>query len=97
MNEEIRKSNKNGTGVLPEIEKNLSEVERHIANIRKSIEEGLADINWTNQRLMELASEREKLEARRAEISNIEVQPELDVEAVKDHLGRLHDVMGARE
>jgi hypothetical protein len=34
-----------------------------IGNIRRSIEDGLADVGWANQRLAELLTEREQLEA----------------------------------
>jgi hypothetical protein len=63
VNEELRRIWEESVGCDPAAPKKLKEIDAKIANIRKAIEDGLADAAWANARLPELLAERERIQA----------------------------------
>jgi hypothetical protein len=62
INQELRQLWEQSTGRDPNAAKSLADVERKIGNVRRAIEDGLADAAWANTRLPELLRERDKLQ-----------------------------------
>ena len=63
VNEELRHLWEATDGDHATAQKTLRAAESRIANIRKAVEEGLADVAWANQRMGELMAERASLGA----------------------------------
>ena len=61
MNLELKEIWEESNGCDPDAPQKLREVEGKVANIRKAIEEGLADTAWANGRLRDLLSEQKEL------------------------------------
>jgi len=61
VNSELKQIWERSHGYDPDASQKLQEVEAKIGNIRKSIEDGLADTTWANSRLRELSAERDGL------------------------------------
>ena len=87
VNDELRSIWEESHGIDPAVELHLSEAETKIANIRKAIEEGLADTAWANQRLRDLTSEREQFAGM---LRTTQQPPQIDIESARAH-GRLVD------
>ena len=60
VNAELRRIWEDSNGYDPSAMSRLSEIDGKIANIRKAIEDGLADTTWANERLKALLAEREQ-------------------------------------
>jgi hypothetical protein len=61
LNARLRQIWEQRSGYNPSAARELEEVERKLANVRQSIEEGLEDAAWADRRLRELAARREEL------------------------------------
>jgi hypothetical protein len=78
INQELRQLWEQSTGRDPNAAKSLADVERKIGNVRRAIEDGLADAAWANARLPELLGERDKLQQETAAGGQ---PPQIDVTA----------------
>lgn len=63
VNAELRRMWEDANGYDPAAASRLVEIDGKIANIRKAIEDGLADTGWANTRLLSLLADREQAEA----------------------------------
>jgi hypothetical protein len=61
VNAELKRIWRQETGVDPDAEKRIREIDMKIAHIRKLLEEGLDDVKWANERLRELRQEHDHL------------------------------------
>lgn len=62
LNRKIKHLWEESNGIEPDVDRLMREIDRKIANIRQSIEDGLAvDIGYFNQRLTELQAEKQRL------------------------------------
>ncbi|HUV04753.1 MAG TPA: zinc ribbon domain-containing protein [Armatimonadota bacterium] len=61
VNEELRRLWEESVGYNPTDGEQLERIEAKLANIRRAIEDGLADTTWANSRLRELSAERDGL------------------------------------
>ena len=89
VNQELRRLWAESTNHDPQSAEQLKQVEAKTAHIRRAIEDGLADAQWANGRLGELAAERERL-AKHATASTR--SPQIDVGTVmayRKQVGRL--------
>ena len=89
VNEELRRLWAESTNHNPQAAEQLKQVEAKVANIHRALEDGLADAQWANSRLRELAAEREQL-GRHATASTR--PPQIDVGTVtayREQVGRL--------
>ena len=59
VNEEVRKLWEKQINHDPQAKRKLAAIDGKIANIRRSIEDGLTDTKWANGRIRELTSQRE--------------------------------------
>ncbi len=61
INTELKRIWEQSSGYDPDANKKLLDIDTKIQNIRQSIEDGLADTVWANQRLRELTAEKQTL------------------------------------
>ena len=61
VNTELRRLFELSNGADRNAARKIADIDTKIANIRQSIEDGLADVRWTNERLNSLFAEREQL------------------------------------
>ncbi len=76
-----------------DIKRHLAEIERGLSNIRSAIESGYGDIQWANDRTMALSSEREKWEAKLAELKGQVMRPRIGVQDVKNLQAKFWDTL----
>jgi hypothetical protein len=62
VNDEVRRLWEASTGYDPDAARQIEAVDRQIANIRRAIADGFADIAWANEELQKLNAQREELE-----------------------------------
>jgi hypothetical protein len=89
VNEELRHLWEATDGDHATAQKTLRAVESRIANIRKAVEEGLADVAWANQRMGELMAERASLGA----VGPNRRPPQLDVKTAMEYRRQLDSVL----
>jgi DNA invertase Pin-like site-specific DNA recombinase len=86
VNQELRQLWEQSTGRDPNATRSLADVERKIGNVRRAIEEGLADAAWANTRLPELLQERDKLQQEAAPGGQ---PPQIDAAAALEYCQQL--------
>ena len=77
VNEELRRLWEESTGVDSRVEEKIATLDAKISRIRSAVEEGLDDVQWANQRLKGLLTEREKLSPATGGLPS---PPQIDVE-----------------
>jgi site-specific DNA recombinase len=83
VNDKIRELHTQYANTQIEAERRLAEIGKKIRNLRRALEDSLEDVKWADERLAELASEREKWEARLEAAGSQTVPPELDLAAIR--------------
>lgn len=90
INAELKRIWEQSHGFDPNAFRRLSEIEGKIANIRQSIEDGLADTAWANERLRELIKEQQSLSASATTRGNA---PQLDLQTAIAYRGDVARIM----
>ena len=90
VNRELARIWQESHGYDPSAEHRLQEIGAKIANIRQSIEDGLADTDWANSRLRELLAERDKLAAQAVPLQS---PPQIDAKTAMAYRNDLTSLM----
>ncbi len=90
VNQELRRQWELSCGFDPDAPARIREIEGKIANIRDSIEDGLADVDWANARLAELKQERDQLASQEALVGE---PPRINPSEVREYIGKLNQVL----
>ena len=92
VNAELRRIWEESHGCDPNAAQRIKELEDKIGNIRRAIEEGLPDTKWAYERMAELLTEREKLEATPLVSSR---PPQLDSQTIMAYRRQTEKVLAA--
>ena len=90
VNEELKRLWRESSGYEPNATKRVAELDAKIANIHKSIEDGLADTAWANERLKILAAERRQLFTKTATVGEA---PQTDVDTAIAYRRRIGKIL----
>ena len=90
INNELSRIWQASSGCDPNAGDRLEQIDAKIANIRRSIEDGLADTSWANERLRELIAEKEELAKKTALVGD---PPRMDVQVATAYVNRFADVV----
>ncbi len=90
VNRELQQIWQGACGNDPHAAKRIMEIDRAIGNIRRSVEEGLDDVDWANARLRELRAERARLEKTG---TSSDKPPQIDLDTLNDYRRKLTDVL----
>ncbi len=77
-------------GKQPDLGRQIAEIEKKVANLRKALEDGLSDATWANERLNELSRERGALVHPESAPAR---PPKLDSQAVTRYLANLSKML----
>ena len=89
INDELIRTWQASCGYDPNASDRLEQIDAKIANIRNSIEDGLADTSWANERLRDLMAERDELAKKSVALGE---PPRMDSQAATSYLSRLPDI-----
>ena len=92
VNNASEEADEKQSGARVDIDLQLAEIEAKLSNIRKAIEDGLADVSWANNRLGELTLQRDGLMLKLSSVQTPVVKPQLDIAAVKTFQNRFLEI-----